>query len=230
MFSKSCLPSIIYLQIYLVLPVLLSSCSLNVTDDLTALSEVYSQNFEEHMDNTIGAITSSFGNSKVTGSYSNDGFSILLNDLPEHNHIIIAFDLFIHDSWDGNAEYPVGPDLWRMIVNPSDSLSDQSLMFETSFSNTGCEPNKCFQQAFPKAYPFNNAPRSGASKLTWGRCALGYLEIGTSHYKIEKSFFHTGKDLIIRFEDEVVQANSPSPKCNESWSMDNIVIWAANYR
>lgn len=216
--------------ILMIISLTFMGCSGDSSNLLTNLEMVYDQDFEDNMEHIIGGNRTRFDESIVLGYYNNDGFNLILENLPKHNHIIVAFDLLIHDSWDGNLVGQGGPDIWRMIVNPSDTALDRSLTFETTFSNGGCDGVRCLQQAFPKTYPFNNAPRSGATRLTWGRCAYSHLSAGTSVYSIEKSFFHTGGDLIIRFEDLTIQQNTDSPKCDESWSMDNLKVWAADYQ
>ena len=219
-----------FLSFAILISILMSGCNGNASNLLANIESVYVQDFENNLDNIIGGTRRPFNGSTVIGNFNNDGFDVILENLPKHNHIIVSFDLFIHDSWDGNLEGVGGPDLWRMIVNPSDTTLDRSLTFETSFSNGGCDSQRCLQQAFPKSYPYNNAPRSGATQLIQGLCSYGNLPAGTSLYKIEKSFFHTGGDLIIRFEDTLTQANTSSPKCDESWSMDNLSIWVADYQ
>jgi hypothetical protein len=209
---------------------ILGGCDGDSSHIFTDIEPVYDQDFEYNMDNIVGGRRSQYNGTTVLGNFNNDGFDLILENIAEHNHVIVAFDLYIHDSWDGNAPDPDGPDVWRMITNPVDYPENDLLVFETTFSNTGCDASLCLQQAFPYNHPYNNTPRAGTVEFLPGFCQYQDSPVGTSLYKIEKSFFHTGNDLIIRFEDALIQQNISSARCDESWSLDNLKIWIADYQ
>ena len=63
--------------------------------------------------------------------------------------------------------------------------------------------------------------------ILWGK---------TSMYKIEKGFKSRGKNIVIRFYDELYQPNAidkdgiPQEKCDESWSIDNLSVRVIKYQ
>ena len=79
---------------------------------------VYRNDFEGgDLSKIIAGKIEDYNGSKVIGRYSENGFLLNLDSLPVHNMVQISFDLYIHDTWDGNAEKPVGPDIWIMNID-----------------------------------------------------------------------------------------------------------------
>ncbi|MDC3350532.1 hypothetical protein OAV90_01045, partial [Flavobacteriaceae bacterium] len=109
----------------------------------------------------------------------------------ESNELIyISFDLYIHDSWDGNFNNldPDQPDAWFVELR-TDVDSDTSIplnVWETSFSNSVCNTSFCLKQSYPNVFPFDNSPREGSSRILPGFCSLGSEEDGTTMYSIQK--------------------------------------------
>ena len=224
---------------------IINSCSY---PKLTRDDLVYENNFEdENLTEIDGGYITSYNNTNVIGNYNNDGFIIHLNDLGDHDYIFISFDLYIHGSWDGNANgfnlqehgFEDQPDLWGMKLRP-EMGNYQNLdfhTFETTFSNSPCWPNYCLRQSYPNKYPFQNNPKMGSVEVDMiENCvADGWNNKKTTLYKIEKGFDHQGDALIIRFYDKLFQPNAINSKgetiekCDESWSMDNIKIRAISY-
>jgi hypothetical protein len=187
---------------------------------------VYSNDFENNdLSKFENGITSQYNGSTVLGQYNNQAnkgyFKLTLNNLPKHDLVTVSFDLFIHDSWDGNKAAPDGPDIWQMLV-------DGNSFINTTFSNESFKPGYF---ASPQSYPFNypnnyNNPKVGAYRTDLpGICGLVGPN-GTSEYKITKTFTHTNSTLVLQCLDKLVQTNVSDPKCDESWSVDNIVIKA----
>jgi hypothetical protein len=200
-------------------------------DELDNLQMVYENDFENSNGQELsGALYSDFNGSQVLGMYNNDGFNLQLRNLPEHNQLIINFELYIHDSWDGNADGVDGPDIWQILIDPFNSNSEGPSKFTASFSNTDCDPVRCLTQSYPFDYPFSRPPRTGTTASFPGVCSQDTNETGTSQYSIEKIFYHSGDNLVVRFEDFLVQSNTSDGKCDESWSLDNLEIWVADYR
>lgn len=203
---------------------LVNSCAKDTKSDAV----VYSNTFEsgDLAGITTGTI-SSFNNTKVLGLYNNGGFDLTLKDLPDHDMVVISFDLYIHDSWDGNrtGEGNIdGPDIWQLNV-------DGRSYINATFSNDDCTPgNLCPPQSYPADYPNNyNNPKTGASKTFLpGVCSRLTSTTGSTLYKISKRISHSNKTLQIQCLDHLSQKDAADPKCDESWSVDNIVVSVIN--
>ena len=199
--------------------ILTISCNKDVKNDV----EVYNNDFENgDLNNINNGVINQYNGSAVLGNYNNGYFALTLNDLPDHDLIKVTFDLYIHDSWNGNNLEPDGPDIWEMLV-------DGNPYINTTFSNNDCAPGTfCPPQSYPLNYPnFNNNPKAGAFKTNLPAfCVSAALPNGTTLYKIEKTLRHSKKKLILQCLDKLVQTNTNNPKCDESWSVDNIKIQA----
>jgi hypothetical protein len=198
---------------------IVNSCKNQVQSEVV----VYSNTFESNnLSGIKGGTITQFNSTSVIGQYNNSGFTLNLNDLPRHHLITITLDLYLHDSWDGNKLGPDGPDIWQMLV-------DGNTYIDASFSNSECSPgNFCPPQSYPLNYPNNYSnPKTGAHKTDLpGVCHLVNNTNGTTLYKIVKTFKHSNNTLILQCLDKLVQTNDPIPKCDESWSVDNIIIKA----
>jgi len=206
---------------------LASSCQPELSENIL----VYSNDFEtEDLTNIEGGRVTTFAGSKVIGNFNKENFSLHINDLPEHNYVFISFDLYIHDSWDGNKPGIDGPDTWGMEVDEWAYLEHQHsrrLYFLTTFSNSACVPLYCIEQSFPEAYPYVNDPKTGAERKDFpGFCSLQNVSNGSTRYHIERSFEHRDGSVKILFYDKLNQSNAADEKCDESWSMDNLRIRA----
>ena len=223
----------------------ISSCSY---PKLSRDELVYNNDFEDNRLNEIdGGSINFYNNTNVIGNYNNDGFTLHLNDLGDHDYVYVSFDLYIHGSWDGNFNgfnlndhgFEDQPDLWGMELRP-EMNKYQNIdfhRFETSFSNSECVPNYCLRQSYPNSFPFENNPKSGSDKFNLVEICNedSWNNKKTTLYKIEKGFDHQGDALIIRFYDKLFQPNAINDKgdsmekCDESWSMDNIKIRVISY-
>lgn len=193
------------------------SCKTQVKKEV----EVYNNDFEgNNLSGISNGIISQFNNSAVLGQYNNGNFILKINNLPKHDLVAITFDLYIHDNWRGQL-LPDGPDIWQMLV-------DNSLYINTTFSNLGCKVgNICPPQSYPNDYAnSNHNPRSGSYRTDLpGVCSMLGSPEGTTMYKITKTFKHVNQSLLLQCLDKLSQ-NYPNPKCEKSWSVDNISIKA----
>ena len=186
---------------------------------------IYSNDFESgDVKNIANGTIDVFNGTHVLGRYNSSGFSLTVPNLPKHDLVEVSFDLYIHDTWDGNNvdNGYSGPDLWSMIV-------DGSSYIHTSFSNADCPAGVfCTPQAYPNNYPNNNNnPKAGAYRTDLpGACFLASSPNGTTEYKITKQISHSDKTLLLQCIGDLVQKNIADPKCDESWSVDNIIIKA----
>jgi len=190
-------------------------------NQVQSIVTVYNNDFEtQDLTSISDGIVTQYNGSAVLGQYNNGGFLLTLN-LPKHDLVTISFDLYIHDTWDGNKQAPDGPDIWQMIVNNNTYIN-------TTFSNLDCVlGNFCSPQSYPFNYPNNyNNPKTGAYKSGLpGVCTNGGAS-STTQYKITKTFTHSKNVLTLQCLDKLIQTNSPDPKCDESWSVDNLTIKA----
>lgn len=191
---------------------------------------VYNNDFEDSsLEKITGGHIMDFQGSKVIGNFNNDGFRLSINDLPKHSSIFVSFDLLLHDSWDGNTNGldPEQPDIWYMDLNPliPDRTPDD-LRFETTFSNGVCDFQLCQVQSYPQQYPYSASPKSGVYKTLPGLCLNSNSPEGTTVVSIQKTFQHKDRSLVIDFRDQLYQTNSSDPKCDESWSIDNLEVRA----
>jgi hypothetical protein len=184
---------------------------------------VYKNDFEQSALTSInGGIITDYIGSKVIGRYNNGGFTVNLTGLPDHDFIKISFYLYIHDGWDGDSKGDAttveAPDLWKMKVDGNEYIN-------ATFSNTVCNGVFCLMQSYPQNYPFHNNPKTGASRTDLpGVCHFKGIPDGTTLYKIEKIIKQKENSLSVEFRDMLLQSNTNDPLCDESWSMDNIVI------
>ncbi len=186
-------------------------------DKIATTTEVYRNSFETgDLNNITGGLIETYNRTKVLGRYYNEGFSLNLNDLPKHDMLSVSFDLYIHDSWDGNTIAPAGPDIWEMYVDGDPYIS-------TTFSNYPCSPTDiCPPQSYPNSYPNNyNQPKAGISIDNLPAACKTTYPNGSVMYRIKKTFAHSAGNVTIKCLDKLNQG-----KCDESWSVDNLVVKA----
>lgn len=211
-----------------ILLIILLISGLSCKKDVKSEIEVYNNDFENgRLQDIVGGIIELYNGSHVLGRYNNQSFELIVNDLPEHQLVEVSFDLYIHDSWDGNLSGDFGrngPDIWEFIV-------DGNSFIKTTFSNSDCgEDTFCNPQSYPANYlNSNNNPKTGAAnKLLPGVCIRAGEVGGTTLYKITKVIAHSAGSVSIKCVDRLIQTNSQSPKCDESWSIDNLKVKAIN--
>lgn len=199
-------------------------------EELNADYLIYNNDFENSdLTHLTGAKIFRFDENNILGNYNNEGFRLALNKIPEHDYIHISFDLYLHDSWDGNTNgvTPDFPDLWIMELDRDLNLKRaDSHRFETTFSNGPCDSELCLYQSYPNNYPFLADPKTGTSFFTWGTCHYQSSQSGTMVINIQKTYPHSSNALTIDFYDRLYQPNVPNAKCDESWSLDNLQIRA----
>ena len=138
---------------------LIDSCSY---PELSRDELIYDNDFESgNLTEVDGKATSTFNNTTVLGDFNNDGFTLHLENIGDHDYVFISFDLYIHGTWDGNFNgFPEKdrPDKWIMELDPEmDLMKDTSIdRFVTTFSNSPCFSNYCLRQSYPESYPFEN--------------------------------------------------------------------------
>ena len=131
---------------------------------------VYENNFDnKELTSISGGEVIDFEGNNVIGNFNNDGFTIHIDNVEDHDYVFISFDLYIHGSWDGNKNgfnENDKADKWIIEFKPDMELfSDlENTKFITTFSNSPCWPDYCLLQSYPNNYPSQNIPKTGAFK------------------------------------------------------------------
>ncbi|OEK02475.1 hypothetical protein BFP97_13505 [Roseivirga sp. 4D4] len=186
---------------------------------------VYNNDFEsEDYTGIEGVFISIFESNRVMGFFNKRGFNLNLPSLPEHDFIRLTFDLYVHDSWEGNAnldgEALDEKDSWVLEIDTAKNLKGSDILYyETTFSNGLCIPGFCYTQSFPDQFPLTNDAKKGASLLTNGRCLWSNTPTGTSMYKMDLVFPHKDRTAVLTFYDKL-----NGNLCDESWSLDNLSV------
>ncbi|MFZ4796121.1 MAG: PKD-like domain-containing protein [Bacteroidia bacterium] len=151
-----------------------------------------------------------YNGENVLGYLNNQQAVYSLSNLPNHDMVQIDFDLYIHDTWDGNNGNGT-PDLWKMGV-------DGTNIINTNFSNITWNT-----QAYPNNIPASNAHNSGfVTNNLPAACNIGGGS-PTTKYHISRVVPHTANALSI-----VLEALNLETVCNESWSIDNFEVQYRN--
>jgi len=147
-----------------------------------------------------------FNGSRVLGPFGNDSVTFDYFNLPQHDSIRVTFDLYIHDTWEGDCSV-VGRDQFRFKNGSTNVLT-------TTFSNnTNCTQN----------FPVANSPSTTGASATGlpRRCDNTGI---TTRYTITRSFRHTATDLNLAWVAELTDSVDNTNLCNESWTLDNVTI------
>ena len=185
---------------------------------------VYHEDFED----AVGGewpqhdrVTTSPSGQRFLGEFGNQIATLRLADLPSHNQVTVAFDLYLLRSWDGNqvsipddpvlqallvptaADGLIGPDRWQL-------RADGQALLDTTFANI---------PGFRQAYPGGDHPaRTGATAVN----SLGYVfgdAVMDTIYRVERTFAHSGRSLALDFQALGLQIPE-----DESWGIDNITV------
>jgi len=178
------------------------------------VQQAHRQNFQSGIfPNYSSTSNFSFNSTKVLGPFANDSVTYLLPSIPVHDSITVSFDLYLHDTWEGNCG-AVGPDRFKFYQGNSAVLNEtfsNSPSCTQSYTNTGVAGN----------YPaFTGAAITGLPQ----RC---HISGTTSKYTITKSFKHSAPSLVLSWLALLQDTSDNSSLCNESWSIDNVIV---NYR
>jgi len=140
-------------------------------------------------------------NEATWGNFGNEATSISLDSLCDHDSVIVSFDLYIIDSWDGNLLPSVGPDQFEFKIDGMSQLY-------TTFSNIS---------SFNQAYPGNigsTYPGQTGSVYSYGTFSDGF-----TLYQLSFTIPHSSSQLFLEFIGSTAESIT-----NESWALDNISI------
>lgn len=151
------------------------------------------------------------------GEFGAEAVTLSLADLPTHGQVLLAFEFYAIQTWDGNQEFNhdsrIGPDIFAVTVE-----GGPTLLYST-FSNTemGTLPGGAlgpYPQAYPGSYPgADYPPGTGATEID----TLGYSWDGDAVYTFYYAFSHAGDDLAINFTANGIDES-------ESWGLDNVRV------
>lgn len=175
-------------------------------------NEVYNQDFsrapyfEANSNNNFV-----FNSTRVWGFFYNDSTTIRLNSLPAHDSIEVSFDLYIHDTWEGNCSTD-GPDEFRFWTDTTNRIRN-------TFSNkAGCTQSFSLS-GIPGTYP----AKTGAVEPNLPfRCFSDGGTASTSKYTITRRYAHKESDLVLSWAATLL--DNQNVACNESWSLDNVNV------
>ena len=180
------------------------STTLSVGGNFGGSQSLYSEDFEGTIGPEWSSSTSmSYNGSMVLGNFDNTTVSLSLGNLPTDT-ISISFDLWLHDTWDGNQSGN-GPDFWSFKFN-------QSTLLNTTFNN-----HNGGTQSYPDNHPSSYPSLTGnVERITTDLCSGGQ---GNTRYRLEFKVYNNQSTGLFSFI-----GNASQSLCDESWSIDNVVV------
>ena len=180
--------------------------------------QVYSNDFSGGAGGEWSSATTSTSNGEVFLAESSEGSSagtntLSLSNLPAHDSVTVTFDLYIIESWDGNAEYCCGPDTWQLTA-------DGTLVFVSNFANYADGGNQT------QAYPAEIAPNGpgatnpvGTGASATGHLGFGSGDFGDRTYSLSFTFPHSASSIALGFTSGQDQQSG-----DEGWGLDNVTV------
>ncbi|MDY0056448.1 MAG: PEP-CTERM sorting domain-containing protein [Methyloversatilis sp.] len=172
---------------------------------------VYSNDFSTAADGFSSSSRSTSNGESFLGRFGRGTVSLSLADLAAHDSLVLNFDLYIIQTWDGNGPEGGAADYFSVEI-------DGTQVFYTSFAqyggrNTQAYPNNAGALGDGGSF----APRTGA----YAQNHLGYGsgDFGDSTYRISLTLDHIAPDATIRFTSLQNQGMS-----DESWGLDNVSV------
>jgi len=162
------------------------------------------------------------------GNFTTDKLTFKLDDLPKHEFVRITLELYIMNTWDGNAVFStrgsrIGPDAWKMELDGGLELVN------ATFSNLDFNsPNivkEAQTQSYPSLLPGESHPaRTGATEnntlgFDWPLNNLGPQPVD-SVYKMTFTLPHTAGSVQFNFAG----AEGLQPADDECWGLDNVKV------
>ena len=192
------------------LPVLLE-VSPDAKGTLTVDHTVYFRDFTTGLAGaewTSSPLTTSPSGQRFLGTLGNTSTTLNLTSLPAHTQLVLEFDLYIIDSWNGNGGGGGTADIIEISVVGGPVLK------RTTFSNRTRDA-----QAYPGDYPGGvyaaGTGRTTDDTLGYPASSDGY---GDSSYRLRLVFNHTGGTIALKF------ASQQSSGQNEKWGIDNVRV------
>ena len=175
------------------------------------LQNQYTQNFQNPpFTNWSSSSIFTYNSSRVLGPFANDSIGFNLSGLPHHDSVTVRFDLYIHDTWEGDCSL-VGSDRFKL-------KNGNVAVLDASFSNNV----SCTQSYNSNGVPGTYAARTSATQINLPRRCKSTGT--TTRYTISKTFAHADINLALSFIGDLKDTANNSDLCDESWTIDNIQI------
>ena len=160
------------------------------------------------------------GGRHFLGQFTNQTVSLAFTNLPSHDSITIAFDLFMNGSWDGNGEYCCGPDIWDLSVAGATNL------IHSTFAYVRGDSDPWDTQTFPDFYP-GAAHNSGTGSCETNTLGYTYnhgsvVHIHDSVYRLAYTLPHAQSNITFQFSASGAGIQAVT---NESWGLDNVKVY-----
>ncbi len=160
---------------------------------------------------------------RFLGPFWNEQVKLIVEGAPPHKNVTVKFDLYIINSWDGDATIH-GPDGWGL------KLEDNLDLIYTTFSNQegGTQKFACKagEDASTGCFGKVAGPAFGAAAIN----SLGFdswLKKKDCVYKIKRTFPHERSFLILTFFGKLAEGDPSYANINnEAWGLDNVRIEA----
>lgn len=159
--------------------------------------------------------TTPVGGRRFLGRFGNETVTLSLAGLPPHNTVVVAADLYLFQSWDGNGEWCCGPDVWQM------QEVGGAVVMRTTFGT--------HEYGVPRTQAYPLEVGQGAFRVPAGaieRHTLGYFYHGDvpmdAVFRPTRVLAHAGDRLEIAFSGSGLQELG-----DESWGLDNVTVWVA---
>jgi hypothetical protein len=179
-------------------------------------AEVYSNNFSVSAGAEWSNTTTTTANGEdfladdPQGSGAGTNTLTLLS-LPAHNSVMVSFDLYVIESWDGNGQEGGGIDNWQLKADGNNVLF-------TNFANyTGNNTQAYPNQVSPYGPGGAFAPRTGA--FASDHLGYGTGNFGDATYRFSFTFSHSADNIVLDFIS--LQNQAPG---DEGWGLDNVVV------
>ena len=164
------------------------------------------------------------GQSVINNPFPNFGFSnetvlLTLGSLVPHSALILSFDLYVIQSWDGNGESEppfgqFGIDIFNLNVD------NNALLLDTTFRNVPF-PSQSFPDTYTGDYNTtpHNDPRTGAVANNTLGYPVDFPHFGDAIYHFEFPFSNADSTVQLSFSGIGLQE-----VWDESWGLDNVRV------
>jgi hypothetical protein len=189
-----------------------------VDDNGEQYGTVYFNDFESPTPNSewsnARVSTGPYNGERHLGRFSNQTTRLSIAGLPDHERVLLTFDLYIIASWDGNGgSGNPGPDRLAIQVVGSPTLVD------STFSGISSESDRRgLRQSYPGSYL--SQYRCGTGQIAWVPFNYPYQWGGTagaSLYPMSFELEHSSESIEVVFRAWGLQGID-----DESWGIDNI--------